>query len=99
VVNKKLLFGVSMTVVVAILVLLALLRLTPLGENRIVGLVIALLLTIFALPMRLYVIFVLGENSSWPLPLLILFLALSGLMWGIIVERVAYLLSKKRTAS
>ena len=55
------------------------------------------MLALLALPMRLYVIFVAGENGHWSsLPLLLLFLGLSGLMWSIIVERIAFVFSKRK---
>ena len=87
--NKQLIAWVSVAVMVAILLLFAVLRLSPLGQSHnFVSDTIGVVLGLLALPMRLYVIFISGENGHWSLPLLILFLGLSGLMWGIVVERV-----------
>jgi hypothetical protein len=98
-VNKKLLASVSVGVVVAILLLLGLLRLTPLGElHSLASSIVGAALCLLALPMRLYVMFVLGEDGHWSLPVLLFFLMLSGLMWGVIVERVASLLGKRSSA-
>jgi len=93
--NKKLTAWVSVAVVACILLLWTILRHSPFGQshtfaNDAIGVILALL----ALPMRLYVIFVSGENGHWSLPVLILFLALSGFMWGLIVERAVWMLSK-----
>ena len=98
--NKKIILSVSVAVFVVVLALLAVLRLTPIGHSHslisdTVGLTVALL----ALPMRLYVMFVLGEGGNWPLPLFILFLGLSGAMWGLIVERACWVFSKLNTPS
>ena len=98
-INKKLIIGTSAVVVLAIIALQLLLRHSALGGNSVIGPVIAILLTILALPMRLYVLLVLGGNGSWSLPVAIVFLILSGLLWGIITERVSFLLSRKSTRS
>jgi hypothetical protein len=95
--NKKLLVWVSVGVVAAILLLLGAIRLTPVGDSEgLPRLIIGTALSLLALPMRLYVIFFLGEDGHWFLPAFVFLLVLSGLMWGVIVERVAHLLSKKR---
>ena len=93
--NKKLFAWVSVGVVIAILFIWAILRLSALGQSKsLPALIVGGALCLLALPMNLYVIFVLGEDSNWPLPILLCFLMLSGLMWGIIVERIATLLVK-----
>jgi hypothetical protein len=90
-VNKKLLFGVAVGAVAALLVLwLGVLRNTPLGQHNVIGPAIVLIVLILGWPMKVYAILFLGENGSWPLPVLVLFLILTGLMWGIIVERAVY---------
>jgi hypothetical protein len=95
--NKQLLVWVSIGVVVAILLLLGVIRLTPLGQSDgLPRLIVAGAICLLALPMRLYVVFVLGEAGHWFLPTFVFFLMLSGLMWGVIVERVAHFLSKRR---
>lgn len=98
-INKRLLIGTSTGVAAAIVVLQLLLRHSALGGNGVIGPAIAILLTILALPMRLYVLLALGENGSWSLPVAIILLMVSGLLWGIITERVVFLLSKKATRS
>jgi hypothetical protein len=93
--NKKLIGLVSAGVIGAVLLLWAILRLTPIGQSHnLVSDTIAVVSSLLALPMRLYVVFVIGEKGSWSLPVLILFLGLSGLMWGVVVERVIWVLSK-----
>jgi hypothetical protein len=95
--NKKLIALVSVAVVAGILLLWTVLRHSPFGQSHNFGNdTIGIMLALLALPMRLYVIFVSGENGSWSLPVLILFLGLSGLMWGLIVERVVWMLSKRK---
>ena len=94
--NKKLIGLVSAAVIAAILSLWTILRLSPIGQSHnLVSDAIAILTSLLALPMRLYVVFILGEKGSWSLPVLILLLGLSGVMWGIIVERVVWVMSKK----
>jgi hypothetical protein len=96
-VNKKLIAWVSITVIAAILLLWVVLRHSPFGQSHnLANDTIGVMLALLALPMRLYVVFVSGENSSWSLPVLILFLLLSGLMWGVIVERVVWAFSKRK---
>ena len=96
--NKKLITWVSVAVVAGILLLWTVLRHSPFGQSHNFGNdTIGIMLALLALPMRLYVIFVAGENGSWSsLPLLVLFLGLSGLMWGFIVERVVWIFSKRK---
>jgi hypothetical protein len=94
--NKKLIGLVSAAVIAAILLLWTILRLSPIGQSHnLVSDAIAILTSLLALPMRLYVVFIQGEKGSWSLPVLILLLGLSGVMWGIIVERVVWVMSKK----
>ncbi|HTV42084.1 MAG TPA: hypothetical protein VMF08_16055 [Candidatus Sulfotelmatobacter sp.] len=96
--NKKIITLVSVAVIAAILVLWWVLRHSPFGPshnfpNDTIGLALSLL----GLPMRLHAIYV-GENSSWSPPVLVLFLILSGLMWGIIAERIAWVISRWKRA-
>jgi hypothetical protein len=96
--NKKLLLSVSLVVMAAIILLWGALRLSPLGQSHSLSSEIIIgTLKVLALPMRLYVIFVLGENGHWSPPLLILFLTLSGLMWGLIVERVWTVIARRKS--
>ena len=98
--NKKLLLSVSLVAMATIILLWSVLRLSPLGQSHtFTSDIISCALSVLALPMRLYVIFVLGENGHWSLPLLFLFLALSGLMWGLIVERVWTLIARRKSTA
>jgi hypothetical protein len=86
--NKKLVALFSLGVMLAIVVLWSIFRIPSIGNgNSVFSLVIKVILLILAFPMKLYVDFVQG-HGSWPLPLLMLFLALSGLFWGIVLERL-----------
>ena len=72
--NKKIIALVSVAVIAAILALWSILRLSPIGQSHnAISDTIAVVLSLLALPMRLYVIFVSGENGSWPPPILVLF--------------------------
>ncbi len=96
--NRKIIAWVSLVVVALILLLWAVIRLSPVGHSPgVVSDVLGMLMTVLALPMRWYVVLVLGENGSWSLPVLVLLLALSGLMWGIITERVVWIIRRLRT--
>ena len=98
--NKKIIAWVSVAVVSGILLLWTLLRHSPFGQSHnLANDTIGVMLALLALPMRLYVIFGSGENGHWTLPLLLLFLGLSGLMWGIIVERIIFVFSKRKKLS
>jgi hypothetical protein len=97
--NKRIITLVSVAVVAAILLLLAIGRLLPIGESHtLVSGTIEVVATLLALPVRLYALFIYGDHGSWSLPVLILLLALSGLMWGVIVERLVWMFSKRNTA-
>ncbi|MGO8677735.1 MAG: hypothetical protein ACLQVX_17910 [Limisphaerales bacterium] len=92
--NKKIITLVALAVIGVILLLLAIGRLMPIGHSY----TIEILATLLALPVRLYAFFIYGDHGSWSLPVLILLIALSGLMWGVIVERVVWVVSKRNTA-
>ena len=95
--NKKLVALFSLGVMLAIVVLWSIFRIPSIGNgNTVFSLVIKAILLILAFPMKLYVDFVQG-HGSWPLPLLMLFLALSGLFWGIVLERLVALLSATKS--
>jgi hypothetical protein len=97
--NKKIIALVSVAVVAAILLLLAIGRLMPIGQpHNLVSETIEVVATLLALPVRLYAFFIYGDHGSWSLPVLILLLAMSGLMWGVIVERIVCIFSKWNTA-
>ncbi len=74
-------------------------RFIPIGQSHdlISGFIEAVALCL-ALPVRLYAFFVYGDHGSWSLPVLILLLALSGLIWGVIVERIVWIYSRLNTA-
>ena len=97
--NKKIIALVSVAVVAAILLLLAIGRLLPINQSpNLVSGTVEVVATLLALPVRLYAFFIYGDHGSWSLPVLILLLALSGLMWGVIVERIVWIFSKRNTA-
>ena len=104
--NKKIITLVSVAVVAAILLLLAIGQLNHkladwllAGQSHnLVSETIEVVATLLALPVRLYAFFIYGDHGSWSLPVLILLLALSGLMWGVIVERIVWIFSKRNTA-
>ena len=92
--NKKIITLVSVAVIAALFLLWAIGRLTPNGNN-LLSTAIEVVATLLALPVRLYAYFIYGDHGSWSLPVLIFLLALSGLMWGVIVERIVWILSKR----
>jgi hypothetical protein len=104
--NKKIIALVSVAVVAAILLLWVIgqlnLKLADwllAGQSHdLVSETIEVVATLLALPVRLYAFFVYGDHGSWPLPVLIVLLALSGLMWGVIVEGIVRMFSKRNTA-
>jgi hypothetical protein len=94
--NKKIITLVSVAVIAAFLLLQVIGKLTPIGQEP--SLVMEVVATLLALPVRLYAFFIYHDHGSWSLPVLILLLGLSGLMWGVIVERIVWLFSKRSTA-
>ena len=101
--NKKIITLVSFAVIPALFLVAviewAIARLMPYDHSHNLALnVIEVVTTLLALPVRLYAFFVYGDHGSWSLPVLILLLALSGLMWGVIVERIVWMFSKRNTA-
>lgn len=95
--NKKIITLVSVALIAALFLLWAIGRLMPNGNN-LVSDTIEVVATLLALPVRLYAFFIYGDRGSWSLPVLIMLLALSGLMWGVIVERIVWIFSKCHTA-
>lgn len=95
--NKKVAVLTGIGVIVAILVMLALLRSTPLGTMSIVGRAISVAIAILAFPMRVYVMYGPGEHGHWTLPAFISLLLLSGVVWGAIAGGLAAA-RKRRTA-
>src|SRR5215831_6466166 len=94
--NKKIITLVSLAVIAAIFLILGIGKLTPIGQAPSLVLdTIEVVATLLALPVRLYAFFIYHDHGSWSLPVLILLLALSGLMWGVIVERFVWLFSKR----
>jgi hypothetical protein len=101
--NKKLIALVSVAVVPAMFLVAvsqwAIGRLLPYGQSHNLAVkAIDVVATLLALPVRLYAFVVYGDHGAWSLPVLILLLAVSCLMWGAIVERIVWLLSKRNTA-
>lgn len=86
--NKKLVALFSLGVMLLIIALWSLFRIPSVGNgNSVFTFAIKAILLILAFPLKLYADFVQG-HGSWPLPLLILFLAISGIIWGIVLERL-----------
>ena len=104
--NKKIITLVAVAVIAAILLLLAIDQLNLMladwllagQSHNLVSETIEVVATLLALPVRLYAFFIYGDHGSWSLPVLILLLAMSGLMWGVIVERTVWIVSKRNKA-
>jgi hypothetical protein len=98
--NKKIITWVSVAVIAAVFLLMAIDRLMPIGQphNNVVFNTIEVVASVLALPVRLYAFFIYGDHGSWSLPVLVLLLAMSGLMWGVIVERIVWIFSKRNKA-
>jgi hypothetical protein len=101
--NKKIFTLVSVAVIAAIFLLWGIARLLPrdLPPDQLYNLVsdtIEVVASVLALPVRLYAFFIYGDHGSWSLPVLSLLLAMSGLMWGVIVERIVWIFSKRNAA-
>jgi hypothetical protein len=96
--NKKIITLVSVAVIAAIFLMLGIGKLTLIGQapNFVLN-AMEVVATLLALPVRLYAFFIYHDRGSWSLPVLILLLALSGLMWGVVVERLVWLFSKRNT--
>ena len=69
--------------------------LPPEQSYKLVSDIIEVLASVLALPVRLYAFFIYGDHGSWSLPVLSLLLGMSGLMWGVIVERIVWIFSKR----
>ena len=102
--NKKLITLVSFAVIPAMFLVAVIEwasgRLLPYRQSHNLGVnAIEVVATLLLLPVRLYAFFVLGDGAhgSWSLPVLILLLAMSCLMWGVIVERIVWIFSKRNT--
>jgi hypothetical protein len=89
--NKKLITYTAVTVIALIIVAWTLIRTTELGHlEGTLGLVLQIFLLILAFPLKLYVVLFMSTNDSWSLPVLGCMLLLSGIVWGIIVERASH---------
>src|SRR5215472_11250839 len=87
--NKKIIALVSVAVIASVPVLGAIARLMPDDQpHNLVSDTIELVASLLILPVRLYAFYVYGDHGSWSFPVLILLLALSGLIWGVLVERI-----------
>jgi hypothetical protein len=94
-VNKKLVGLFAVAVMLAIIALWSLVRIPSIGNaNNLFAVTIKAILLILAFPMKLYVEAGQGHHGSWPLPLLAGLLALSGMIWGIIMERLLWVISR-----
>ena len=99
--NKKIITLVSVAVIGAMFSLMAIQwganRLMPNGQN-LVSESIEVMASVLLFPVRLYAFFIYGDRGSWSIPVLILLLAFTCLMWGVIVERILGRFSKGNTA-
>lgn len=97
--SKKLVALFSLAVMLAIVFLWSIFRIPSIGNgNTVLSFAIKAILLVLAFPMKLYADFVQG-HGSWPIPLLVGFLALSGFIWGILLERLVAVLSKNKSRS
>jgi hypothetical protein len=95
--NKKLAALFSLGVMLAIIALWSIFRIPSIGKgNTLLSFAIKTILLILAFPMKLYADLVQG-HGSWPIPLLVVFVALSGFIWGIILERLVAVASKAKS--
>jgi hypothetical protein len=88
-VNKKLVVGAGFCAIVAFLLLWTGLRQHWFGENPFVQSSVALGIGVLGFPLKLYVMSVSGEHSSWSLPMFILLLVFTGAFWGLLVARLS----------
>ena len=98
--NKKIIALVSVSVIAAIFVLMDIGRqierlMPPEQSHNLVSATLEVVASVLALPVRLYAYFIYGDHGSWSLPVLSLLLGLSGLMWGVIVERIVHALHRR----
>jgi hypothetical protein len=97
-VNKKLIGLFAVGVMLAIIALWSLVRIPSIGNaNNLFAVTTKAILLILAFPMKLYVESGQGHHGSWPLPLLARLLALSGMIWGIILERLLWMISRGKS--
>lgn len=101
--NKKIIGLVSVAWIVAIFFIsaveLIIGRLLPYGQSHNLAVqTVDVVASLLALPVRLYASFTYHGHGAWSVPVLILLLAMSCLMWGVIVERVGWLCSTRKTA-
>lgn len=99
--NRFLLFSekvVAIAVCNAILIVLLmfLLKGTPLGRMPFVGHAIAYVGLILAFPAKLYMM-VMGQNGGFSTPTIIFLLSLNGLIYGLMLERLFSLIRKEPT--
>lgn len=101
--NKRIFLFASLCIVAADLIMWTLLRMSPtVHDNGMLSSFVQIFLTVFGLPVRLYVALVLGENGSWGiagLPILVALVMASGALWGFIIERAWYFFKRTRTAA
>jgi hypothetical protein len=96
--NKKIITIVSVAVILALFLLGAIEPRTPMGQlDNLAKAFIEVVASLLALPVRLYAFLIYRDHGSWSSPILILLLGASGLMWGVIVERIVWIFSKWNT--
>lgn len=94
--NRKIIAYTAAIVIGLIILTWTLIRTTALGHlEGTSSLILQVFLLVLAFPLRLYVVLFMSTNDSWSLPILACMLLLTGIFWGVIVERAAHLLKKE----
>ena len=94
--NKRFAGLAAITVIVTIIALWCLLRIPSIGNaHSVVSTAVQTALLVLGFPVVICARLFVGQGS-WPLPLLISVVALSGIIWGLIIERLAFGLTKQK---
>jgi hypothetical protein len=88
-VNKRIVVGAGVSATLLFTLLWTGLRQHWFGENPLVQSSVALAIGVLGFPLKLYVMSVTGEHSSWSLPMFILLLVFTGVFWGFLVARLS----------
>ncbi len=88
-VNKKVVVGAGFGAILLFLLLWTGLRQHWFGENPFVQSSVGLAIGVLGFPLKLYVMSVTGEHSSWSLPMFLLLLGFTGVFWGLLVARLS----------
>ena len=88
-VNKRVVVGAGFGAVVLFLLFWTGLRQHWFGEHSFVQSSVSLALGVLGFPLKLYVMSVTGEHSSWSLPMFLLLLVFTGVFWGLVAARLS----------